>query len=152
MTIDAELSPAGKAALAETELRYRTIAGAVKHREPANRRASVSLYGWIIRNVDREGQLAGGWAPLAPSTVKRKAKAGKEKMMVMTGRLRNSFRSFYDNDVAGAGSDVPYSEFHEKGGTHLPRRILLPPREEALDIGIKVYEHYIARAVEGASP
>lgn len=147
--IEAELSPEGKRVLAEKEAQFKRVASAVQNRQPANRRASVALYGWIIRDYDQEGGLIGGWAPLAPATVKEKARIGKEKMLVRTGRLRNSFRSFYDNDVAGAGSDVTYSEFHEEGTARIPKRSMLPPRDVALDIGIKVYDHYIASAIKG---
>jgi phage gpG-like protein len=150
--IEAGLSPEGKRVLAEKEAQFKRLARAVKDRTPANRRASVQLYGWIIRNYDREGGLASGWAPLAPETVKRKAKAGKEKILVWSGRLRNSFRGFYDNDAAGAGSDVTYSEFHEEGRDSLPKRKMLPERDVALDIGIQVYDHYIESAIKGTSP
>ncbi len=148
--IGAELSPDGKRVLAEKEQQFKRVANAVQNRQPANRRASVALYGWIIRNIDQEGGLIGGWAPLAPTTVKRKAAAGKERMLVWTGRLRNSFRSFYDNDVAGAGSDVTYSETHQDGTDRVPKREMLTPRDVALDIGIKVYDHYIATAIKGS--
>lgn len=147
--IEAGLSPQGKEALAAAEAKFKRVAGSVANRQPANRRASVALYGWIIRDYDQEGGLIGGWAPLAPSTVKRKAAAGKERMLVWSGRLRNSFRSFYDNDVAGAGSDVTYSEFHEEGTSRIPQRSMLPPRDVALDIGIEVYDQYIASSIKG---
>lgn len=147
--IEAGLSPEGKQNLAEKEAQFKRVANAVQHREPANRRVSVQLYSWIIRNIDDEGGLIGGWAPLAPSTIKRKQAAGKERMMVFTGRLRNSFRSFYDNEIAGSGSDVTYSESHQDGNERVPKRELLPPRDTALDIGIKVYDHYIGSAIKG---
>lgn len=147
--IEAELSPEGKRALAEKEAQFKRVAQAVQNRQEPNRRASIQLYSWIIDDYDKEGGLHGGWAPLAPSTVRRKAKAGKEKMLVWSGRLRNSFRSFYDNDVAGTGSDVTYSDFHEDGTSRIPQRKMLPERDIALDIGIKVYDYWIERAIQG---
>jgi phage gpG-like protein len=147
--IEAGLSPESQRVLAEKEAQFRRVANAVEHREPANRRASVALYGWIIRNYDAEGGLIGGWAPLAPATVKEKARIGKERILVRSGRLRNSLRSFFDNDQAGVGSDVPYSDVHEEGSGRVPQRKILTPRDTALDIGIKVYDHYIATAIRG---
>lgn len=149
--IEASLTPEGKRVLAEKESQFKRVANSVQNRQPANRRASIELYGWIIKNIDEEGGLIGGWAPLAPSTIKRKIAAGKEKILVWSGRLRNSFRSFYDNDVAGSGSDVTYSETHEDGSDRVPRRGMLPPRDVALGIGIQVYDYYIASAIKGSS-
>jgi phage gpG-like protein len=118
-----------------------------------NRQASIAMYGWLIRNYDREGAAIGGWAPLSPKTIAEKKKIGKEKMLVRTGALRQSFLPFHSKENAGVGSDIVYSERHEKGdpSSNLPARPMLPPREVVLDIGLKVYSLYVAREAKKAN-
>lgn len=119
----------------------------------ANRQASIALYGWLIRNYDKEGASIGGWAPLSPRTIAEKKKIGKEKMLVRTGALRQSFLPFYTKDNAGVGSELSYSQRHEEGDPdkNLPARPMLPPRDVTLDIGIRVYGNYVRQQVRKAN-
>jgi phage gpG-like protein len=85
------------------------------------------------------------WAPLKPSTLKEKKRKGYSSTpLIRTGHYRQSFRSFYDNDGAGVGSEVPYSKYHETGTQHLPARPALPPRDVALDFAVKIYDRWVA--------
>lgn len=113
----------------------------------ANRQASIALYGWTVRNFDKQGGLQGGWAPLRPRTIKQKAKIGKEVPLVRTGHMRSGFTQFYSDDNAGVGNEVEYSKFHHGGTANIPRRELLPRRDVVLQIGLKVYGAYVARQV-----
>ncbi len=114
---------------------------------PANREASIAMYGWLIRNYDKEGADIGGWAPLKPRTIAEKKKLGKEKMLVRTGQLRASFTSFFSKENAGVGSKIIYAKPHQEGdpSKNLPARPMLPPRHVVEDIGVKVYGLYVAR-------
>lgn len=114
---------------------------------PANKAVAIQLYAWAIRNFDGEGSAFGGWEPLAESTLRRKQRSGKEKMLVNTGRLRNSIRTFYDKTNAGIGSNVTYSVFHEEGTPRIPRRPILPTREIVSEIGLRVYQDFVNRGM-----
>lgn len=119
------------------------------YRRTANIAVSTQLYGWVIRNFDTEGSTFGGWKELKPATVRAKAKEGKEKMLVRSGTLRASFLPFHSNDNAGIGSELEYSEYHERGvpDRNLPRRPMLPPRKVVLETGMRVYQFYVAKAI-----
>jgi phage gpG-like protein len=117
----------------------------------ANRQVSVQLYGWCIKNMRSEGELAGGWEPLAPATVREKQRIGKEKMLVRTGNLRSGFEPFYSRENAGIRNAVPHAVFHHEGTRTIPKRPLLPSRSEVLRIGLEVYGVYVARAAKRAN-
>lgn len=127
------------------------FAGAMADTTPANREASIALYGWTIRNFDRDGGLQGGWTPLHPRTVKEKAKIGKQKMLVRTGELRANFTQFYSRENAGVGNQLELSKYHHFGTKNMPRRELLPRRGVVLEIGLKVYGQYVARKTREAN-
>lgn len=91
------------------------------------------------------------WRPLHPSTLKQKAKKGySSQPLIRTGHLRQSFRQFYDNDQAGVGSEVPYSQYHETGTPRLPQRAMLPNQRVALDYAVKVYDRWVAGLARSA--
>lgn len=126
----------------------------LKDRRQANRQVTVALYSWAIRNFDRGGALVGGWPPLAERTVREKERIGKQRIMVRTGELRQGFNTSYSNDDARIGNDVPYSVYHDSAEprtSNLPRRQLLPSRDVVLDIGLRVYNAYIAKVTKSAN-
>lgn len=137
--------------IARLNRRLERFARSLTDLTPANREASIALYGFTLRNFDRQGGLQGGWAPLAPRTVKEKARIGKETPLVRTGALRANFTSFYSRDNAGVGNQLSYSRFHHEGTARLPKRELLPQREKVLDIGLRVYGQYVARQTREAN-
>ena len=129
---------------------------------PSMKRVSVVLDQWVQRNFKREGELAGGWTPFKhggrvvsdpekattsrPVFVSFSSGAGfltdlnvdeSAKLLQHTGALRSSFVPFGGKDVAGIGSDLPYSKPHNEG-TGVPKRRMLPEaddvRERVLDI------------------
>lgn len=140
-----------EAQLAAANRRLEQFANAMADVTPANREASIALYGFTLRNFDRQGALQGGWKPLAPSTVRQKQRIGKEVPLVRTGHLRAGFTSFYSRDNAGVGNEVSYSRFHHEGTGRMPQRELLPTRENVLQIGLKVYGQYVAREARKAN-
>jgi phage gpG-like protein len=139
------------AQLAALNRRLEAFGRAMDDMTPANREASIALYGFTIRNFDRQGGLQGGWAPLAPSTIAQKKRIGKEAPLVRTGALRANFTSFYSRDNAGVGNELSYSKFHHFGTSRVPQRELLPRRDVVLRIGLKVYGQYVQREARKAN-
>lgn len=137
--------------LAAMTRRLEGFASAMRDPTTANREASIALYGFTIRNFDRQGAFQGGWAPLAPSTIKQKQRLGKEVPLVRSGAMRAAFTSFYSRDNAGVGNELSYSRFHHEGASRLPQRTLLPDRENTLKIGLKVYGQYVEREARKAN-
>lgn len=140
-----------EAQLVALNRRLERFAGAMNDQTPANREASIALYGFTLRNFDRQGSLQGGWTPLAPSTIRQKQRIGKEQPLVRTGHMRAGFTSFYSRDNAGVGNEITYSKFHHEGNDRLPQRTLLPDRENTLKIGLKVYGQYVEREARKAN-
>jgi phage gpG-like protein len=126
--------------------RFGRIALEARKRTVPNRQLATQLYGWTQRNFQQAGGLQTPvWQPLAESTRKQKAKKGySSQPLIRTGHLRQSFRPFSDNDQAGVGSEVPYSQYHETGTGALPQRAMLPPAAVALGYALKVYDRWIA--------
>lgn len=55
------------------------------------------------------------WEPLAPSTVKAKAKAGHEAMLQWSGRLRGSITRQADSTSVEVGTNIPYAAAQNNG-------------------------------------
>lgn len=140
---------------AERSLSY--LALQVADRAPVNRRLAVQLQGHVFREFKTEGAFNGGeWPPLAESTARRKVtKAGDRRgfhpILMVTGHLRNSYLTFYDDSKAGVGSEVEYAQYHEEGGRHLPKRSVLPTEKEALDYAMRIYDLHVKQAIKRAT-
>lgn len=137
----------------DVQRKLRAFQSAMQDVTPANRQASIAMYGWLIRNYDREGSMIGGWHPLHPRTIREKLKLGKEKMLVRSGALRQSFAPFHNKEDAGVGSPIVYSAPHQYGNPsrNLPARPMLPPRDVVNEIGLKVYGLYVRKQVARAN-
>lgn len=105
----------------------------------ANKKASIVLYQWVLRNFQGEGSEAGGWEPLAPSTIAYKEEHGYSRLLQNTGALRASFLPYSDENVALVGSPLAYSAAHEEGTGRVPQRRLLPNAEEAQAMVMPIY-------------
>lgn len=125
--------------------------------EGANRRISVALYGWTLRNFNSQGRgVSGGqpWAPLAPSTIRRKKRMGKSQPLVISGNLRQSFNPFYDERYAGVGAQASafagargdYALYLHEGTVNMPARNLLPTENVATMVARSVYGSIVASA------
>lgn len=99
---------------------------------PAFDSVEALMRGVSSKQFSSQGKaFSGGWAPLAPSTVARKARAGLDKRILhATLRLRRSFtdKNHKDHvyrataDEMFVGSRVPYGVYHQKGTDRMPRR------------------------------
>jgi phage gpG-like protein len=131
--------------IAALEKKLDRFGAAMRNATPANRRASIALYRWVIDNFDSQGSSlrSGPWPPLAESTVREKARIGKNQMLVRSGELRSSFSSFYSRTNAGVRNTAAHAEFHEHGTAKMPQRKLFPERQTTLEIALKVYGAYV---------
>ena len=147
--IEAKLTDAK---LARTRRNLERLAGELTNPVQANKAAATAIYGWTMRNYDAEGvHQKPRWPALAERTVKRKARKGKEKMLVMSGHMRASILPFWSKDNAGVGSEVEYAAHHEEGRKHLPQRKILPTERVVAETGLKVYGYYVSEAVKRAN-
>ena len=64
------------------------------------------------REVDPDGQP---WAALRPSTIAKKAKAGRERMLQWSGRLRSSFTRQVTANSVTWGTNLAYAAAHQYG-------------------------------------
>lgn len=158
--------------LADKEIkRMQKRAQKVKSLKPAHKNISVLLDRWVLNNFKTEGGNVGGWQPFAEYCVGgkrskyRKIKTcgrgrivgkGKSrrldtsaKLLQDTGRLRGSFfPPFYTSTTVGIGSELPYSEPHEKGEGSLPKRRMLPEDKDVRKQVIRLYKHFIDEAMK----
>lgn len=66
----------------------------------------------------------GPWAPLAPSTIRRK---GHDKILYDTGRLRDSISiGEVTPSSATVGTDAPYAPYHQFGTKKMVARPFIP--------------------------
>lgn len=129
----------------------------------ANAQVSQWLVRWVNDNFKTEGGKVGKWAPFKLGGRKvKKGKWGKRsrysgknkwvldtsaKLLQDTGQLRGSFKGFATNEVAGVGTEVTYSKYHEYGvpKNKLPQRRMMPDPELDKDVVtgvLKIYQSY----------
>ncbi len=87
--------------------------------------------------------LSGGtekWKPLAPSTLRQKAKRGYRKILVSTGELRNSIEARPEGNSIVISSNKEYAAIHNFGGkagknrsVTIPARPFLVIQKETLE-------------------
>ena len=102
------------------------------YRGPATR-SLKRMFTEIFRGEGQTRQTS-KWAPLAPSTLRARARRRKisgssgfgTKILWDTGRLRNSYINSPIVHVEGNtmrwGTDVPYAKYHETGTRWMPAR------------------------------
>jgi phage gpG-like protein len=118
-----------------------------------------------IRRLYRRGKSRGEVMALARKAYPgpKDTYLGRFPILQDTGQLRESFHDFYDADVAGVGArsyvdkkrsgkrraPTDLAAIHELGSGHVPARHMLPSRDQARDMAIRVYDWYIAREITG---
>lgn len=102
-----------------------------KDLRPAFRRVVKTLQASAKRQFDSEGVYgSGGWAPLAPSTEREKARNGLDpRILHRTGRLKASLLGKNADSIARVnrqslvfGTYTSYTVFHVRGTARMPRR------------------------------
>jgi phage gpG-like protein len=135
----------------EVQKRLRDYALRVKDTNVPNKRAAAQMQSWVTRNFNSAGKLVGGWAPLKPSTLREKRRLGySSKPLFRTGTLRASLLAFFDERRVGVKSESPIAQYHEHGTSRMPQRRLIPSRDEARDMVLAVYEHYLSKSKKEA--
>jgi phage gpG-like protein len=97
---------------------------------PAWRRVIPYLHSTVADQFASEGgEMSGGWAPLAPSTLARKT---GPSILVESGALEESLTGMapgairdVSKDELAFGSSVPYGIHHQRGTSRMPARKVL---------------------------
>lgn len=138
---------------AQVRSRLKKISRGISDMSIPHKKISVMLDRWVQINFKEEGDKVGKWPKLkAGGRYKKKTGKAKRKLdtsakiLQDTGRLRKSFLPFFNKKDAGVGSDLPYSEPHEKGLGNLPKRRMLPILKDVKRDIVKEYENHIRRA------
>lgn len=99
------------------------------HTEPLTEIGQDLLQSFGANFVSQGGEFAGGWAPLAPSTLQKKR---SQVMMVESGRLMGSLTNRGGENVFNVtpnslevGTSVPYAGYHQHGTSKMPARMLV---------------------------
>ncbi len=70
----------------------------------------------IYKTFAEQGSPAGSWPPLSPNSVRWNKKAGAgHKLLIMTGRMRNSIRPQVQGNAVVIGTNVRYAPVHQHG-------------------------------------
>jgi phage gpG-like protein len=112
------------------------------------------LAGAETRQFSSQGTYAsGGWAPLAPSTLARKAALGQgDRILVATGELRDSLtrRTGGGNALREVtpsslvfGTTVPYARFHQQGTGRMPQRRPLELTEGDRRQSVRILQRFV---------
>jgi phage virion morphogenesis protein len=111
----------------ESELRdvLARLADRVSDLEPAMRRVAGHLADAVEEQFASEGRPR--WPPLAPSTIRQRARQGKwpGKILQVTGRLAASITTRSSAREAAVGTSVEYGVYHQLGTRRIPARPFL---------------------------
>jgi phage virion morphogenesis protein len=84
---------------------------------PLLRIIGAYMLGSIDKTFREGGSPAGSWAPWAKSTVKRYAKkGGGRKLLISSARLKNSQTYRIEGNSVFIGSNLVYAAIHQLGG------------------------------------
>jgi phage gpG-like protein len=78
--------------------------------------AGEVMRGSIERTFREQGSPAGSWAPLAASTLKRSKGGVGRKMLIQSGRLKNSIAYTTSGNVLTIGTNLVYAQIQQEGG------------------------------------
>jgi phage virion morphogenesis protein len=78
--------------------------------------AGEVMRGSVERTFREQGSPAGSWAPLAASTLKRGKGGAGRKILIQSGRLKNSLTYVTSGNVLTIGTNLKYAAIHQFGG------------------------------------
>lgn len=84
--------------------------------EPLLRIAGQVMRGSIEQTFRDQGSPAGSWLPLALSTLKRGKGGAGRKMLIQSGRLKNSITYKVSGNTLTIGSNLIYAAIQHLGG------------------------------------
>ena len=153
-----------KATIDAFKRKFKDARDGLKNDGVAMRQVAVFLDQWVQRNFQSKGGNVGGWEPFTYGgrlTTKKKSNAqsidgkryinGNAMLMQDTGALRHSFLPFVKMGTAGIGSDLQYSEPHEKGGKNVTQRRLLPKTAEVQGDVKEILDNFVLMRVRKAN-
>lgn len=83
---------------------------------PLLRVAGEVMRGSIKRTFREQGSPAGSWPPLAASTLKRGRGGAGRKMLIQSGRLKNSVTYTVSGNTLTIGTNLTYAAIQQLGG------------------------------------
>ncbi|MEA2056478.1 MAG: phage virion morphogenesis protein [Patescibacteria group bacterium] len=104
----------------------------------------------VSKQFRTEGNLSGGWEPLALSTLIGKARQGygDKPILERTGKLKKSFYKKVSKKRAYVSSSSPYFGFHQSRAprTKIPRRPMLLLTEKTKHEIVRKFQRFIQNA------
>lgn len=128
------------------------LATDLKQTEKPLKAAGVLILGSIEKNFQAGGRPA-RWQKLAPNTKRRRGKKSSAKILVDTGRLKNSHSMKLTTAGVLVGTNVVYAKRHHfgypggsgRGRSKTPARPFLMLQEEDIDNIGKIFKRHISR-------
>lgn len=103
------------------QIALKNFAGRISPSEPLLRIAGNVMRSSIETTFREQGSPSGSWSPLAPSTLKRGRGGAGRKILIQSGRLKNSVTYPKAFIIAGntltMGSNLRYAAIQQLGGT-----------------------------------
>lgn len=106
-------------------LKYQTLMGDLA---PAFEVLAEDFLAINTRQFDSEGGNSGHWAPLAPSTVKKRGAAhpilnehGDLRASLTKADAKGAVRTVEPHELF-VGTDIDYAQYHQTGTSRMPRR------------------------------
>ena len=84
--------------------------------EPLLKIAGQVMRSSVEQTFRDQGSPAGSWAPLAASTLKRAKGGVGRKILIRSGRLKNSVTYTVSGNILTIGTNLKYAAIHQKGG------------------------------------
>jgi phage gpG-like protein len=114
------------------------------------------LMEYFGETVFNRGGTPKPWKPLAPSTMRARAKGWgyyknsseqRGKILVWTGRLRKSFKSKLSRFKLVISNTAPYFRDHQLGVNKTPKRQILSADEHVVRVAIKNFEKFFNKII-----
>jgi phage gpG-like protein len=144
----------GEAAVDRTLSRFE---GNLDDLTPAWEDIDQTLINASVKQFRSQGAYgSGGWTPLAPSTLAKKARLGQDhRILQATRRLKNSLtrRESSEHLLITTpqdmhwGTTVPYARIHQDGAANLPQRRVVQLPEGGRREVVRVLQRHIVQGV-----
>lgn len=110
---------------------------------PAMKRGGIVMLASVNRNFGESGRPS-RWVPLAPGTVRQKARLGYSPLpLIRTGVLRASISPSTSTNSLKIGTSVPYAKYHQLGTRSIPARPYLVFQKQDIRELNQIVKEYI---------
>ena len=104
-------------------------------------------------NFTSEGSRLGKpWKQLAPATVldrSRQGFGGAHPILHRTGRMKRGFKAVIGKNILRIENTTPYYRYHQIGGGHVPKRVMLFFNMRLKKEIIKMFTVMLAKSIHG---